>query len=467
MLTRVASFLAHRMRRRQVIQTVAASLTGPLAAGASVASAAPSVLVIGAGMAGLCAARRLHDAGVAVTVLEARERIGGRIHTSRLWPDLTVDLGASWIHGTQGNPLTALAAEIGARLVTTDYDSFASFDARLGRLPTGRGSEYLAMQQRVRAAIRAGYRAPREQGLAASVRRRIGPGALSGSERRLLNHFLVSLADDEYAGDSSELSSWYWDSAGSYPGLDAVLPDGYDALVQHLAQGLDIRLSQVVTQVRHDKQGVQVDTLSGRFSGSRLLVTLPLGVLQAGSVQFSPALPADKREAIARLGMDSGVLSKVFLRFPQVFWDDVDWLEHVAPAARQGQFHQWLNLARVSGGAPALLGFLGGRYACDAEATWRDEEIVGDAMTALRALYGAAIPEPTGWQIPRWSRDPFARGSYSFNRLGATPAMRQVLAAPVDGRLYFAGEATHREHFATVHGACLSGWTAAEALMHG
>ncbi|MBQ0961187.1 FAD-dependent oxidoreductase [Ideonella sp. 4Y11] len=455
------------MRRRQVIQTVATSLVGPVAGRRALAASAAPVLVIGAGMAGLIAARRLHDAGVAVTVLEARERIGGRIHTSRLWPDLTVDLGASWIHGTQSNPLTALAAEVGARLVTTDYDSFASFDARLGRLPTGRGSEYLAMQQRVREAIRAGYRAPREQGLAASVRRRIGSGALSGAERRLLNHFLVSLADDEYAGDSAELSSWYWDSADSYPGLDAVLPEGYDALVHHLAQGLDIRLGQVVTQIRHDRNGVQVDTLSGRFNGSRVLVTLPLGVLQAGSVRFSPALPAAKREAIARLGMDSGVLSKVVLRFPQVFWDDVDWLEHVAPAARQGQFHQWLNLARVSGGTPALLGFLGGRYACEAEAGWRDDEIVADAMAALRAMYGAAVPEPTAWQIPRWSRDPFARGAYSFNRLGATPAMRDALAAPVQGRLFFAGEATHRKHFATVHGACLSGWTAAEALLQG
>jgi monoamine oxidase len=452
------------MQRRQMIQAAAAAMASALPVGQAHAATAGPVLVIGAGMAGLSAARHLHDAGVAVTVLEARERIGGRIHTSRLWPGLPMELGASWIHGTQGNPLTALAQAIGARLVTTDYDSFSSFDALLGRLPTGPGSDYRAMQTRVRQAIRAGYQAPRERALAASVRRRVGQDALSESERRLLNHFLVSLADDEYAGDSAELSSWYWDSAGSYPGLDAVLPDGYDALVQHLAQGLDIRLGQVVTQVRHDDRGVQVDTVSGRFKGSQVLVTLPLGVLQSGSVRFSPALPAAKREAIDRLGMDSGVLSKVFLRFPRVFWDDVDWLEHVAPAERQGQFHQWLSLARIDG-APVLLGFLGGAYARQAEASWRDEEIVADAMAALRAMHGPAVPDPTHWQIPRWSLDPFARGAYSFNRQGATPAMRKALAAPVGQRLYFAGEATHREHFATVHGAHLSGLDSAQAML--
>jgi monoamine oxidase len=162
--------------------------------------------------------------------------------------------------------------------------------------------------------------------------------------------------------------------------------------------------------------------------------------------------------------MGTGVLSKVFLRFPSIFWDNVDWIEHVASVPRRGQFHQWLNCARVTDGTPVLLGFLGGFYGHDEEANLTDAQIVADAMAALREMYGPNIPEPIGWQIPRWSTDPCTGGSYSFNKLGSTPSMRADLAAHINKRVFFAGEATHKDFFATVHGAYLSGLAAAAAI---
>lgn len=175
---------------------------------------------------------------------------------------------------------------------------------------------------------------------------------------------------------------------------------------------------------------------------------------------------------MSKLGMGTGTLSKVWFASSRssgttsIGWSSPRWLE-------RGRFHQWFN-ASIRAEAPVLCGFLGGAYAAAAEG-WSDTQIVANAMGVLRAMYGAAVPDPTGWQIPRWSGDPFSRGSYSFHKLGSNPAMRDTLAAPVGSRLFFAGEATEKNFFATVHGAYLSGqtgrprrfWPSEAELVHG
>ena len=455
------------LNRRAFIKVAgaAAAVVACSPATRAVAATRQRVLVVGAGMAGMAAARQLVDAGHTVTVLEARNRLGGRIHTSNVWADAPIDLGASWIHETQGNPLTSLASQAGARTITTDYASFATYDASLGQIATGSGSAYTAMQTKVDAAIKAGYNTNKDTALRTTLESSLKLSTLTEPNKRLANHFIVSLADDEYAGDSAELSSWYWDSMGGYSGLDAVLPDGYIALVNHLATGINVQLNRTVTSIAYTSTGVTVTTSGGTFTGDRVIVTVPLGVLKKNAITFSPALSSTKTTAISKLGMGTGTLSKVFLRFPSVFWDDVDWIEYVASTADRGRFHQWLNVARVSGGKPILLGFLGGFYAQSAEAM-TDQQIVDAAMGPLRTTYGASIPNPVAWQIPRWSTDPFSYGSYSFNKLNSTPSMRNNLAADVSKRVFFAGEATHKTLFATVHGAFLSGQRAATEIMN-
>ncbi|MBH2034003.1 MAG: FAD-dependent oxidoreductase, partial [Pseudomonadales bacterium] len=129
------------------------------------------------------------------------------------------------------------------------------------------------------------------------------------------------------------------------------------------------------------------------------------------------------------------------------------------PLAEHGKWSQWLNLGRLTG-QPILLGFNAGDFGGEIEA-WSDAQIVASAMQRLRQLFGNSIPEPIGYQITRWSQDPFSYGAFSFFKLGSTPVMRDDLAAPIGNRLFFAGEATHKQMFATVHGAYLSGIKAA------
>ncbi len=157
-----------------------------------------------------------------------------------------------------------------------------------------------------------------------------------------------------------------------------------------------------------------------------------------------------------------GVLNKCYLRFEKAFWPgDVDWLEHVPGTGPA--WTQWVSLVRAAG-LPVLLGFNAAQQGRDLEALG-DTAIVASAMQSLRTIFGTQIPGPLDYQITRWGSDPFALGAYSFNALGAKPAMRDDLAAPLGARVFFAGEATMRHDFSSAHGALLSGRRAAAQLL--
>ncbi|MFD8705474.1 FAD-dependent oxidoreductase [Kitasatospora sp. NPDC059648] len=434
---------------------------------ASPGSAAPvrsGVIVIGAGISGLAAARYLADKGKEVLVLEARDRIGGRIWTSEQWSGTPVDLGASWIHGVDKNPITDLAAKAGARTVTTDLESATDY------LATGHKADADAEQaiQRWRKATAQALTSNQDQNddqkdtsMRSVVERALNWPSLSNDDKSLVS-FALNDFEHEYAGSVNDMSALYFDNGATIKGKDVLFPGGYHQITDLLTKGLTVRTGHVVQQIDWNSGGVTVTTDKGTFLADHVVVTLPLGVLQSGSVKFGPGLPADKQAAIDKLGM--GVLNKCYLRFPKVFWADTDWLMYMPNLDKHGQWEQWINLNRAVG-QPVLLGFNAADFGRTIEG-WSDAQIVASAVETLKTMYGGDIPQPTDFQITRWASDPYARGSYSFYKAGSTPGTRDQLAAPVGDRVHFAGEATHRDSSATVHGAYLSGIRAAKEIAH-
>ena len=279
---------------------------------------------------------------------------------------------------------------------------------------------------------------------------------LAGEDRGWVDYIINSNIEQEYAGNAADTSTYWFDSDLAFKGQDVLLPDGYQTVTGHLANGLDVLTGTTVTEVAWNSGGVSVTTNHGVFQADNVVITLPLGVLKANKVRFNPGLPATKQRAIQALGM--GLLNKCFLRFPKVFWPaDRDWLESIGPVP--GLWAEWVSYARPLG-MPILVGFNAADVGREVE-TWSDRKTVDSAMGTLRRIYGRGIPDPVGYQITRWAADPFSLGSYSFTALGSRPGMRDDLAKSIDNRVFFAGEATDRNYFGTVHGAYLSGLRAA------
>lgn len=419
-----------------------------------------TVLVVGAGIAGVVAARNLRAQGWTVIVLEARNRIGGRVWTEGSWQDVSLDRGASWINGTIGNPLFRLVQSFDLAAVTTGYHSSPVIYTSKGEV-VPKAEQAVAQTRFARIMASLGQKRQalyRDLPLSQAFDRACSDLSFSTSQLHL-KHLFHTVIEQEYAADGSDLSLWHWDEVGGYRGDDVILPAGLSQLIERLAQGLDIKPSHIVRRVEYNSRGVKIETDKAVFRAAYAIITLPLGVLKNGSVEFSAGLPRRKRASIEKLKM--GVLNKIFLRFPRCFWPKhCDWLEYMDE--QPVHWAVWFNSFKYTK-VPVLVGFDIGAHERSLEHL-SDHEIVSTAMNVLHRIFGSEIPAPIGWHTTRWASDPFSFGSYSHTPPGASSLDYDMLAQPIGGRLFFAGEATHRSHYGTVHGAFLSGVRAARQI---
>ncbi|MCY4095009.1 MAG: FAD-dependent oxidoreductase, partial [Gammaproteobacteria bacterium] len=365
-----------------------------------------------------------------------------------------IDLGASWIHGVDGNPIARIAADNDIQILPTDYDNASTYfhggvAAHRSRDHVVTGFWSFARQH------------PRES-LRTQFEKFVNVSRLDDDDRRYLAYVLNTAIEHEYAADIGDLSLASISGGEDWPGDDALFPSGYGQITEILSAGLDIRTGQPVTGIDYSETGVVLTTARGEgLEAARVVVTAPLGVLKEGVIAFVPELPAPKRRAIDDLGM--GVLNKTCLLFDEVFWSpDVELIGHVG--THPGQWAETVNLFAYTR-QPILMMFNAGAYGAQIE-SMSDSEVVSAALTTLENMYGS-LPPLRDTTTTRWQSDPWSFGSYSYVPINVSWADHAELAKPIANQVFFAGEATHKDFPATVHGAYLSGIRAArEVTVH-
>lgn len=399
------------------------------------------VVVIGAGAAGVAAARRLADAHMRVVVIEARDRVGGRGWTREV-DGFPLDLGCGWLHSAEENDWSHIAGTLGFAIDPTpppwrrravqagfSADDQAEFWAARGRFDA-----------RLEAAAEAGIDRP-----AAEL---LEPGSRWNALLDAMSTYINGVELDRLSVIDF---SRYHDT-----GTNWRVAKGYGTLIAAAAADLDIRQNCPATLVEHSGPRVRIETPQGTITADAAVIAVPSSIIACEMLRFSPSL-ADKQEAADALPL--GLADKLFLRIdePDMFPAETR-LIGATDRAATGSYH-----LRPFGG-PMIEGYFGGRLARELEAEG-EEGFARFAIDQIAERLGHGVRQHLHLiAASRWAHDPFARGSYSYARVGHADA-RAVLAAPVDGRLLFAGEACSGHDFSTAHGAYRTGIAAAEQVI--
>jgi monoamine oxidase len=405
-------------------------------------------------------------------VLEARKRIGGRT-----WTDdslgAPLDLGGSWVHGVDGNPLTLWCEKLGIALVESQGDRLLIDDrataatregqrrrAVMGRMAFKAAIEWASWKSKAMARVRG----PRSVSVKQAVDPLLRAAWLPDVDRLVVGTF-IEMSEGVQGAPYEAISAEEW-----FPteGLErnAQPKGGFRRLLDDAVRGLSIRFDAPVERVVWSDGGVMAHLASGeKIAADRALVTVPLGLLRAGLPVLDPLPPKDQQVAIGRLGYGAGVLAKIYLRFPKRFWPDhPKWFGRLPDAPdRRGTFNTWVSHVQETG-HPILLSFSNGATAAHLDRAASDSQVKDVAMASLRKMFGAAVVEPETMLFPRWLSDPWSRGGYSYPAVGSAPEDRETHARPLGRRVYFAGEATEPVEYGTVHAALWSGEQAAEAI---
>jgi monoamine oxidase len=404
------------------------------------------VAVIGAGAAGLGAANALKNSGLSVIVLEARDRVGGRAHTIMAAADVTFDLGCGWLHSANQNSFVKIAGQFNFEIDKTlpPWRERAYGNA----FPRAERDAFIRALEEFYDRTEEGAKMARESGRDSAANLYLEPGNRWNPMIDAISTYIngceldqVSLLDMDAYEDTN---------------INWRLRRGYGALIAAYGASCPLALDCNVALIDHSEKRVRIETSRGTLTADKVIITVPTNLIADEAIRFHPPLPA---KVDAARGLPLGLADKVVVALdePEALPKDGN-LRGATMRTEMGTYHL------RPFGQPCIEGFFGGRFAQSLEdsgpgalAATSIDEIVSflgnDFRRKLKPLAES-----------RWAHDPFARGSYS-HALPGHAGDRAVLAAPVDGRLFFAGEATSPGFFSTAHGARDSGERAAEEVV--
>jgi monoamine oxidase len=404
------------------------------------------VAIIGAGAAGLGAANALKNSGLSVLVLEARDRVGGRAHTIMASPEVTFDVGCGWLHSADENSFVAIAEQLG-------------FEINRSLPPWRERAHGKAFPQEDRddfmRALNAFYDRAEHAAAEAIKIGRDHAASLYLEPGNRWNPMIDAISTYVNGCELDQVSLLDMD-AYEDTDINWRIRRGYGALIAAYGATCPLALNCKVTLIDHSPKRVRIETSQGTLTADKVIVTVPTNLIADESIRFHPPLPG---KVDAARGLPLGLADKVTLALeePEALPTEGN-LRAATMRTEMGTYH-----IRPFG-QPCIDGFFGGRFAQSLEdagpgalAAESIDEIVSilgnDFRRKLKPLAES-----------RWAHDPFARGSYS-HALPGHAGDRAILAAPVNGRLFFAGEATSPEFFSTAHGARDSGERAAEEIL--
>lgn len=411
-----------------------------------------TVIVIGAGISGLAAAKKLKENGFTVIVLEAQDKVGGRLRTNRSL-GVAFDEGASWIHGTNGNPITTLAQEAGMTTAFTDDDSFLSYDLggtlRSDSVFSNTEDEYYDILETLMNSGNANQSFE-------TVFNALYP---TYSNDRLWKFFLSTYLTFD-TGDLNNLSSLLYNQGEEFGGEERISTNGYDTIPNYLANGINVQLNQRVTKIDYSNQSVIVSHNGTISEADYVIVTVPLGVLKANTIEFIPALTTVKETAIEKVGMNC--VNKFLLIWDNAFWDDEQYIAYTPET--KDKFNYFVNVKKFHPNVNALMTFAYADYGRQTE-TMTDSQIIDEIMLHLKDIYGSNIPNPTNMIRTKWQTNENSFGAYSYTAVGTEMQHFEDLAEQINDKLFFAGEHTSSDYFSTAHGAYFSGIREADKII--
>lgn len=448
-------------------------------------------VIVGAGWAGLGAAKSLKESGLEnILILEARDRIGGRSHTiTDFYPDSDdpVELGSEFLYTRWSNDIVDIF-DRGSIRHAVFRDSYATFtsDGRLGSMERLQLYSSLFLHGFLEYASSKNKATDLDYDTLLNEYKENEETLDSFDEQYLdFEHAQISL---EFAADTSQLSmreTVDWLRLGcmeNWMGISSVEGGGYDKAIKNLASEIadNVQLESVITAVDYFRDGAVV-TYSGKDGSvtqartSTVLVAAPLGVLKTNSIRFTPPLPAKKKDAIESMGV--GALDKVIMYWDDQTmasapnfsssWDsymDSDWLGLVTPETQTSEIWTTFLNNRPYTGKYTLTGWIAGMEALAMEEL-SDESILEVVMSNLRTVFASDVLPPTRYVMSRWSQDEFAKGAYSFPRVGQSFAeTAAIIGEPVGDTLFFAGEHTSTYWSGTTTGAYETGRNTAQNM---